>query len=95
MATPFQRGDADRIEAIATGFTKKFKIVDRHKYATTYGKMMGDDPPENENNALKSFTVVFVNSKGERVDVDLNRPAKEMRVIEHKLDAPIGVRSVR
>jgi hypothetical protein len=28
-------------DAMATGFTKKFKIVDRHKYATTYGKMMG------------------------------------------------------
>lgn len=24
-----------------TGCTMKFKIVDRHKYATTYGKMMG------------------------------------------------------
>lgn len=45
---------------MATGFTKKFKIVDRHKYATTYGPMMGyitDEPPETDD-AKKSHLVV-------------------------------------
>jgi hypothetical protein len=71
-------------DAMATGFTKKFKIVDRHKYATTYGQMMGyitDEPPETDD-AKKSLTVVFVNFKGERVDVDLNPHPKGPRVIE-------------
>ena len=52
-----------------------------------------DEPPETDK-ALKSLTVVFVNSKGERVDVGLNRPAKENRLIEHQPDAP-GVKFVR
>ena len=45
--------------------------------------------------ALKSLTVVFVNSRGERVDRPVaDRPAKEPRVIEHQPDPP-GVKFVR
>ena len=82
-------------DAIATRFTKKFKIIDRHKYATTYGQMMGyisDEPPETDD-ATKSLTVAFVNSKGERVDPNMIQPTKPGRVIEHN-PQPIGIKFV-
>ena len=70
--------------------------MDRDKFAVTYGKMMGfinDDPPEKDD-ALKCLNVVFVNSKGEPVDVNLHVPAKSTRVIEH-VPPPTGVKLVR
>ncbi len=84
-------------DAVPIGVSKKIRFVDRFKFAITYGKMMGyitDEPPETEE-ALKSLTVVFVNSKGERIDGPaMDPPTKEMRVIEHQPDGP-GMKCVR
>ena len=68
-----------------TGYTKKYKHVDRHKYLTTYAKMLGyitDDPPETDDE-LKSLTIAFVNSKGERVDPKTMEHTRPTRVIEN------------
>ena len=75
---------------------RKVKFVDRFKFAVTYGKMMGfitDEIPEKDD-ALKCLNVVFVNSKGEPVDVDFMRSSKPPRLIEHD-PPPIGVKLVR
>ena len=70
-------------DAVQIRVRMKLKFVDRFKFAVTYGKMMGfitDEPPETDN-ALKCLKIVFVDSKGDPVDVDfMRRPA---RVIEH------------
>jgi hypothetical protein len=80
-------------DAVQIRVRRKVKFVDRFKFAVTYGKMMGfisDEPPEDDSNALKSLHVVFVNSKGERVDGPaIDRPAREMRVIELQPDPPV------
>ena len=71
--------------AVLIRVRRKVKFVDRFKFAVTYGKMMGfltDEPPATDE-ALKCLNVVFVNSKGEPVDVDLNRSPKPPGVIEH------------
>ena len=84
--------------AVPVRVRKKIKLVDRHKFAVTYGKMRGyitKEPPETED-ASKSLTIGFVNSKGERVDLPaVERPAKEPRVIQPRPDIPIGVKVVR
>ena len=88
-------------DAIPTGYTKKFKTADRLKFAKAYGREMGylrDEQPEAEDDALKSLTVVFVDSTGKRVDVDLNPPERKPRVIEHQPKAEnndFGVKFVR
>ena len=72
-------------DAVQIRVRMKLKFVDRFKFAVTYGKMMGfitDEPPETDN-ALKCLNVVFVNSKGEPVDVDFMRSPKPPGVIEH------------
>ena len=82
-------------DAVLIRVRRKVKFVDRFKFAVTYGKMMGflDEPPATDE-ALKCLNVVFVNSKGEPVDVDLNRSPTPPRVIEH--DPPsIGVNLAR
>ena len=80
-------------DAVPIGVRTKIKFVDRFKFAVTYGKMMGfitDEPPETDE-ALKCLKVVFVNSKGEPVDVKLDRSPTPPPVIDH--DPPsIGVR---
>ena len=80
-------------DAVQIRVRRKVKFVDRFKFAVTYGKMMGyisDEPAADDNNAPKSLHVVFVNSKGERVDGPaIDRPAKEMRVIGHQPDPPL------
>lgn len=78
-------------DAVPTGFTKKFKIIDRHKYAITYGKMMGfiSDDPLPVDSSLKSLTIVFVNSKGRPVDVNFNPHTRQIsRVDEQPRHAP-------
>jgi len=87
IAKVFNRGkSATGLEgAVQIGVRTKIKFVDRFKFAVTYGKMMGfitDEPPATDE-ALKCLKVVFVNSKGEPVDVDLNRSPKPPGVIEH------------
>lgn len=65
-------------DAVQIRVRRKVKFVDRFKFAVTYGKMMGyisDEPPETDN-ASKSLTVVFVNSKGERVDPKTGTPGR-------------------
>lgn len=58
----FSGKGADRIPV---GYTRKFKLSDRHKYLTSYGKMMGfidgDDDDSDEAKRAKSMQVVFVN----------------------------------
>lgn len=49
-------------------------------------RYLRDKQCEVEDDALKSLTVVFVDSNGKRVDVDLNPPARKPRVIEHQLN---------
>lgn len=71
-------------DAVPTGFTKKFKIIDRHKFAVTYGKMMGfisDDPPPVDA-SMESLTVVFVNSKGVPVDVNFNPQTRQISRVD-------------
>ena len=88
--------DSDDTKQMAAGYTKKYKHVDRHKYLTTYAKMLGyitDDPPETDD-SLKSLTVAFVNSKGERVDPKTIEHTRPTRVIEPQPDGP-GFKLVR
>ena len=70
-----QAGQEDRV---ACGYTKKFRLHDRHKFAVTYGKMMGyltdeDDVDDPETLRHKSIQVVFVNSQN--VQLNTARPA--------------------
>jgi len=84
-------------DAIPTGYTKKFKTADRLKFAKAYGREMGylhDEQLEAEDDALKSLTVIFVNSKGEPVDVNLRESPKPTRIIEHE-SSLMGVKFVR
>ena len=83
-------------DAVLIGVRKKVKFVDRFKFAVTYGKMRGfltDEPPEDPDQALKSLTVVFVNSKGELVDVDLNSRPTQTPVVEDD-SPPMGMKLV-
>ena len=62
-------------QAVCTGYTKKIRFTKPKDVVEFVGKVMGyitDEPPEPEDKSLKSLTVVFVNSKGERVDVNLD-----------------------
>ena len=65
--------------------------MDRFKFAVTYGKMMGyiTDEPQETNEALKCIKVAFVNSKGEPVDVNLNRSPLllSLNTTPHRLDS--------
>ena len=82
--------------AVLIRVRRKVKFVDRFKFEVTYGKMMGfltDEPPEDPDKARKSLTVVFVNSKGEPVDVDLNPRPKQTRAIEDD-SPPMGAKLV-
>ena len=84
-------------DAVPIGCRKKVKLVDRYKFAVTYGKMMGyitDEPPEDDSNALKSLHVVFLNSKGERVDPKTIEHTSPTRMIERQPEGP-GVKFVR
>lgn len=83
-------------EAVPIGVRKKVKFVDRHKFAVTYGKMMGyiSDEPSETDHELKSLTIAFVNSKGERVDPKTTEQIRPTRVLEHHPDGP-GVKLVR
>jgi hypothetical protein len=78
-------------QAVCTGYTKKIRFTKPKDVVEFVGKVMGDitdEPPEPEDKALKSIQVVFVNSKGERVD------GKPPRVIEQQPAPPIGVKFV-
>ena len=62
------------------------------------GKALGymtDEPPEPEDPALKSLQIVFVNSKGERVDVNLD-PTRAPRATPPppEPDRPFGAQFV-
>ena len=83
-------------DAVLIGVRKKVKFVDRFKFAVTYGKMMGfiTDEPQETDEALKCLKVAFVNSKGEPVDVNLNRSSMPAPVVEYD-PPPIGVKIVR
>ena len=99
IAKVFNRGKSATgfEDAVQIGLRRKIKFVDRFKFAVTYGKMMGfitDEPAEDPDRMLKSLTVVFVNSKGEPVDVNLNRSPKPAPVVVHD-PPPIGVKFVR
>lgn len=85
-------------QAVCTGYTKKIRYTKPKDVVEFVGKVMGyitDEAPEPEDPSLKSLTVVFVNSKGERVDVDLNAHRKAPHVIEQQPAPPIGVKFVR
>ena len=87
--TQVERVDGKK-KAEQTGYTKKFKLVDPMKAHEYYGKIRGfinDEIPENDE-ALKSLTIAFVNSKGERVDPKTIGHTRPTRVIEHRLDGP-------
>ena len=85
-------------QAVCTGYTKKIRYTKPKDVVEFVGKVMGyitDEAPDPEDPSLKSLTVVFVNSKGERVDVNLNPPPKPPRVIDQQPALPIGVTFVR
>ena len=84
-------------DAVLIGVRTKVKFVDRFKCAVTYAKMRGfltDEPPADPDKALKSLTVVFVNSKGEPVEVDLNPRPTLIPVVEDD-SPPMGMKLVR
>ena len=75
--TKVKKNQDGQEQAVCTGYTKKIRYTKPKDVVEFVGKVMGyitDDPPEPEDKALKSLRVVFVNSNGEQVDVDLNRP---------------------
>ena len=78
-----------------TGYVKEFKYVDPMKAHEYFGKISGfitDDTPEDD--SLKSLTLVFVNSKGERVDPKMIEQRKPPRVINPQSSDP-GMKVVR
>lgn len=81
-------------DAVPTGYTKKFKLVDPLKAQEYVGKMMGyidDDPPESDK-SLKSIQIVFVNAAGTNVQVNLAKPPA---VVQPHTKNMAGVKFVR
>ncbi len=88
-----------REQAVCTGYTKKIRHAKPKDVLAFVGKALGymtDEPPEPEDQALKSLQIVFVNSKGERVDVNLNPSRAPLTTPPPpEPDRPIGVKFVK
>ena len=76
-------------DRVPIGFTRKYKLGDRHKYLTSYAKMMGyisDDPPEDPLRASRSITVNFVSETGAKLQLKIGPDGKK-RLLEEGQNA--------
>ncbi len=94
-----RKNEAGQEDRVACGYTKKFRLHDRHKFAVTYGKMMGylkdkDDVDDPETLRSKSIQVVFVNSQNAQVNAARPVPATVPRAAEPPKPLP-GVTFVK
>ena len=70
-------------DAVPIGCRRKVKLVDRYKFAVTYGKMMGyisDEPPEDPKKAHRSLHVTFVSARGNKMDLNVGPDGKRKLV---------------
>lgn len=89
----FSGKGADRVPV---GYTRKFKLGDRHKYATSFGKMMGyitDEPQEDDSKPRRSINVTFVSAHGNSMQITIGADGKRRLVDSNTVDVtpkPVG-----